>query len=145
MRANLLMDKHDYVKRFTTLCLRSGLSDLPKDIRDQHILMKSIILTLEPTMSFTELEINKHIINWIDNVCQIKGLDQVTLRRRLIDTGYLIRSKDGSTYQVSADGPHNQYFDGSVDQLDIVALLDNARREIERKKSEYLRKSKKFG
>jgi hypothetical protein len=142
MKANPLMDKQDYVKRFTTLCLRSGLNDLPKDIRDQHILMKSIILTLEPSMSFTELDINKHIINWIDNFCQIQGLDQVTLRRRLIDAGYLTRTKDGATYQVSASGPHNQYFDESVEQVDIAAEIGKARQEIGRRKREYLQKKK---
>jgi hypothetical protein len=142
MKLSRSIDKDYFIKRLVTLCWKSGLSDFPKDIRDQHIILKSIMLAIEPSRIFTEQEINEHIKIWMDSVCHIKGLDQVTLRRRLIDTGYLKRTKDGATYQVSASGPHSQFFDESVDQLDIASEIDKARQEIERKKREFLYKKK---
>ncbi|MBE0411452.1 MAG: DUF2087 domain-containing protein [Anaerolineales bacterium] len=142
MKANRLMNKEEFIKRLATLCLKSGLSDLPKDLRDQHILLKSIELTLEPSGTFTEKEINEQIKKWVDDVSQIKGLDQATLRRRLIDTGYLKRSKDGTTYQLTPGSSQKEYFDESVDQLDIPMEIEKAREEIETRKRDYLRREK---
>jgi len=142
MNTGILLNKDGFLKRLITLCLRSGLTDFPKDVRDQHVLLKSAMIGLDDSQTFTEKEINEFLKNWIDQVCQIKGIDQVTLRRHLIDAGYLTRTKDGSTYQVSTSGPHRQYFDESIEKLDIPGEIDKARQEIERRKREFLQKKK---
>jgi hypothetical protein len=60
----------------------------------------------------------------------------------LVDTSYLIRSKDGANYQVAQPSPGAQLFEAAIDQLDIVQVIETARAEIARKKSEYLQKTK---
>lgn len=77
----------------------------------------------------------------INHISQIKNIDHITLRRWLVDTGYLTRNKDGSCYQVSllATGP--QFFDYTIDQIDIMEVIKTGREEIARRKREYMEKS----
>ncbi len=134
--------KDHFTKRLGELCLRSGSSGFPKDLVDQHILLKSAAMLLGGAESFTEKEINEKLEYWVSYISQIKDLDRVTLRRRLVDTGYLVRSKDGSTYQVAAPGPKPDWFDAAIDQLDITQVIEAAREEISRRKREYQQKAK---
>ena len=131
-----------FIKRLGDLCLRSGASGFPKDLKDQHILLKSTILLFGEKGSYSEQEINQKLEDWVRNISRIKDLDRVTLRRRLVDTGYLIRSADGSKYQVAQPGPKSEWFDPEIDQLDVAQVIENAREEIAHRKREYLQKAK---
>lgn len=137
-----MMTKDQFIKRLTNLCLRSGLAVFPKDGIDQHILLKSAVLLIGNTGQLTEKEINEKLQLWTLQVCQIKNFDWVTLRRALVDAGYITRSSDGTRYQVAQPGPQPQRFDASIDQLEIVSVIEHAREEIERRKQAYLEKSK---
>ena len=75
---------------------------------------------------------------WIDEVSQIKNIDHITLRRRLVDTGYLTRSKDGAYYQVVRSGTRTVLFDPDVEGIDPVEVIIKAREEIARRKREYM-------
>jgi hypothetical protein len=133
--------KDRFEKRLAELCLRSGSSGFPKDIFDQHILLKSAVLILGQSGTFSEKEVNEKLEYWVRHISQIKEIDRVTLRRRLVDTGYLVRSKDGSSYQVAQPSPKPGWFDAAVDQLDVEQVIEAARSEIARRKKEYLEKS----
>ena len=139
MNNNQPLTRDIFIKRLTNLCLRSGLSGFPKDEIDQHILLKSAVLVIGKTDNASEQEINEKLKRWINEVAQIDKMDHGTVRRWLIDTGYLTRAKDGSSYQVS---PAGSMFDPSIDQLDVVAVIADAREEIARRKREYLDKAK---
>lgn len=143
MTINHPVTKEYFCKRLADLCLKSGLLDLPKDVTDQHILLKSAILMVgQPGASLSEKEVNEKLELWFLEVGQIKFLDPVTIRRTLVDTGYLTRSKDGSSYQVAQPGPHTVLIEEAVDQLDIPQVLTSAREDIARRKREYLGKSR---
>lgn len=132
-----------FSQRLADLCLKSGLLDLPKDLTDRHILLKSAVMLVGSSgSSFTEKEINEKLELWFLEVGQIKYLDPVTIRRSLVDAGYLTRSNDGSSYQVSQTGHGTVLFDPSVDQLDVAQVITTAREEMARRKREYLEKSK---
>jgi len=142
MNNPLPITKEYFVKRLSELCLKSGLTEFPKDEQDQQILLKSAVLMLGRLQNLSEKEVNEILETWVRDVSQIKNVDRVTLRRRLVDTGYLTRSKDGSRYQVARSGGHADFFDPAVEQIDPVAVISNARDEIARKKKEYLEKKK---
>jgi hypothetical protein len=142
MSNNQPISKVYFAKRLVDLCLRSGLSDFPKDDRDQHILLKSATLFLGKPRVFSEKEINAILGSWIDQVGKIKYVDQAFLRRRLVDTGYLTRNKDGSSYQIAQPGPRPGFFEASIDQVDVLEVIETARQDMERRKREYLQKSK---
>ena len=141
MKPDQTVTREYFVKRVVQLCLRSGLSDLPKDELDRHILYKSALLAFARDAVYTEKEVTARLDSWVSGICQIKNMDGVTLRRYLIDTGYLTRSKDGSQYRVARPGPQPPYYDAAIDSLDMVEVIDNARAEIERRKQAYLRKT----
>lgn len=65
---------------------------------DQHIFQKSAVLEIGQSEVLTEQEINVRLRTWCQ-IAQVKGVDYVTLRRRLVSTGYLARSNDGFAYQ----------------------------------------------
>ena len=133
-----------FSKRLADLCIKSGLQDLPKDVTDQHILLKSAILMVgQPGSSFSEKEVNERLELWFLEVGQIKFLDPVTMRRTLVDRGYLTRSKDGSSYQISHPGSSTVLFDEEIERLDVAQVIATAREEIARRKREYMEKSKK--
>ena len=142
MTTKLPVTKDYFIKRLADLCLRSGLPGFPKDETDQHILLNSAVLVIGKPGTFTEKEINARLDTLVRDVSHMKTLDRVTLRRRLVDTGYLTRSQDGSCYQIAQPDPRPGFFDSSIDQLDISEVITTAREEIARRKREYLQRSK---
>lgn len=136
------IQKDAFIKRFSELCLRSGLSGLPKDELDQHILFKSAAIAFKAGGPFSELDVNEKLGYWVSRISQLKGLDYITLRRNLVDNAYLMRSKDGSSYTLGT-GPAQLTFDPKIDQIDLEGVLAAAREEIARRKREYLEKTKK--
>jgi hypothetical protein len=130
-----------FTKKFADLCLKGGMSGMPKDELDQHILLKSMAITFETGVSYAEQEVNEKLAFWINKITNIQGLDHVSLRRRLVDAGYLLRSPDGSSYQVTATGPYQPTFDPAIAGVELAAVLQQRKAEIERRKQEYLTKA----
>lgn len=130
--------REQFAQRLVNLCLRSGLGGMPKDELDQHILLKSASLLMRRGESLSEQEVNETLQMWLVQVCPIKNFDRVTLRRWMVDSGYLVRTADGSSYSVSVPASKAGLFDAAVDQVDPAAAIANAREEIERKKQAYL-------
>ena len=135
-----IISKDQFLKRMGDLCLRSGLSGFPKDDADQHILLKSAVLLIGQPGVLTEQEINEKLRLWCQ-ITRIKGIDHGTLRRRLVDTGYLARNKDGSAYQVCLAGAGKYAFEATIDQIDFAGAIAAAREEIERRKRLFIEKS----
>ena len=142
MNNDHLITKDYFIKRIGDLCLRSGLAGFPKDINDQHILLKSAIIMVGQSGSFSEQEINEKLETWVRHISQNKGIDRVTLRRRLVDTGYLVRDKDGASYQIAPTGSQPRSFEPAIEELDILRVIEDAREEIARRKREHMQKTK---
>jgi hypothetical protein len=131
-----------FTRRLVNLCLRSGLSGMPKDETDQHILLKSAALMISAPGALTEKEISEKLQKWLTHVCVIKNFDRVTLRRWLVDTGYLTRSSNGTAYHVAQPGTRPDLFEPSVDQINVLAVIQSARDEMEHRKQAYLEKAR---
>lgn len=135
------MTRAYFMKRLVDLCLRSGLSGFPKDDVDQHILFKSAVLSIGGAGTFTEKEINEKLKYWINDISQIKNIDHVTLRRCLVDYGYMTRNNDGSCYQLSVSGPQPQLYDDKINQIDVMEVIKTGREDIARRKREYMERA----
>jgi hypothetical protein len=138
-----IISKEQFIKRLIDLCLRSGLSGYPTDVTAQHILLKSAVLSMDVSGAITEKEVNEKLKYWIDNISRIKNIDHGTLRRRLVDAGYLTRTNDGSSYQVAPSRVHPPFFEESIEQVNVAEVLQTGREEIARRKQEYLDKNQK--
>ena len=89
--------------RFTTMVLRGH--GLPKGAVDRHILWYSATLALATDRAYTEPELNDLLRGWTNRFGDSVDLDHVTLRRYLIDAGYVGRDAAGTTYTLVGRGP----------------------------------------
>ena len=142
MKTQATMTKEQFSKRLTALCLRGGSTGFPKNEIDEHILLKSAVLVIPPAESYSEAEINDALKHWVENINTGTLIDHGTLRRRLYDTGYLNREKNGSSYQIVRPGPRPELFEADIDQINIPEVIQNGREEIERRRKEYMDKAR---
>ncbi len=101
-----------FEKRIVDLCVRSKIWAFPQKRLDQLILLKSIVLTLND-QEYTEKMINQKLQLWLESV----GIhvDYVSLRRRLVDEGFLCRDTRGTHYQVQNPDWVQPIFEADVD------------------------------
>jgi hypothetical protein len=125
------------MKRLADLCLRSGMAGLPRDEASRHVLFTSMVAALPVGAALDEPGVNARLSRWIET-SGIKELDHLTLRRCLVDAGYLDRRADGSGYRVVADPPGRPPLEAGVTDVDLGAVLEARRKEMARRKAEYL-------
>jgi hypothetical protein len=125
------VSKDLFRKRLVDLCARSHLFSLPRKPQDRHILLRSMVIGLDVNRQYSEQEINETLEKWLTDVAQSEYPDHVSLRRELVDRGYLTRSADGANYQVQPSGSGRVDFEPSVGELDPVGIVAEAREEIE--------------
>ena len=121
-----------FTTRFISLVLKGN--GLPRKQLDCHILLMSAVLGLEAGRKYSEKQLNDELGSWStrfgDNVC----LDHVSLRRLLVDDGYLTRDAAGTTYVLKTEGwPHT--IDPAIRSLDLQGLIDEAIRDNEERRS----------
>ncbi len=131
------IDESQFTKRFVSLMI--GGQGFPKKELDRHVLLISAALRLEPQRQYTESELNDELRWWTARFGDPVNLDHVTLRRFLVDDGYLRRDTAGRAYEVTADWPYT--VDPSVKSLDLEALIAEARAARELKKQQYMGKT----
>lgn len=122
--------------RFVALIL--GGRDLPKKPVDRHILIFSATLGLEPHRQYSEAALNEELRKWTDLFGGNFNLDHVTLRRFLVDDGYIRRDAAGGSYALATE-PLPYAFDPSLAGLDLENLVDEARRAREMRKSRFMK------
>ncbi|MDQ4074778.1 MAG: DUF2087 domain-containing protein [Chloroflexota bacterium] len=129
----------EFKERLDVLCMRGGGRSWPRKPRDQHILLKSITLLLERERTYTEQAVNVQLIEWSNLVGRTIELDYVTLRRFLMDAGYLRRDRADRTYRVDATAKA-ELFEVEIETINPVAVVEEAHRRAEEWKRAYLRK-----
>ncbi len=127
----------EFEHRLEALCLSPGGRGLPRKRRDWDILFKSITLALEPGRDYSEKEVNQVVEEWLADIGQAIEIDHVTLRRHLVDTGYLVRDLAGRSYRVGLETIAN-LFEPATEEVDPVAVITEARRRREQRKRQYL-------
>ena len=110
---------------------------MPRRRRDQHILLKSVVLTLDPGGLYSEKELNARLKWWLANVGQELQVDHVSIRRYLVDEGYVIRDPAGMTYRPAKEA-HSDLFDSAVDRLSPEAVIREAVGEQQNRKRDFL-------
>ncbi len=125
----------EFVERLCRLGADRGPRRFPRKPRDREILMKSIVMSLDSDRDYSEGEINEALLEWGDRVAPAIESDHVTVRRLLVDYGYLERTADGRWYRLGFP-PNPLAFDLEVDHLDVRAtvaayLAETARRQHE--------------
>lgn len=127
-----------FKKRLIDLFVRSRQASLPKKPQDRHILLNSIVMGMDAEQEYTERETNGVIQGWMMMVGPDLNVDVFSLRRELVDRGYLDRDKRGVRYRVSETSPGYRLFDQEVNGLDVMSVIDEGRAEREARKQAFL-------
>ena len=115
--------------------LRSGsLESFPTHSRDLDIVLAVAATTLMRRRPYGEGEINEALIDWLDSVHG--HMDHVTLRRRMVDLGFLKRTVNGSRYFMNYGRVAEVLGDPAV-ELDAGAILKEVLRDREARKRMY--------
>jgi len=126
-----------FKRRLARLCLSGELPALPRSQQDRHILLKSMQLVFKHGVNYSEREVNDLLDRWKDKVGVNLACDCVSLRRALVDHGYLVRPTDGSRYTT---GIVSGLFEPGADLLDPEEVVVTARRERDVRKAEHATK-----
>lgn len=121
----------EFIRQFPKLILSAR--ELPRKRRPFHILLVSAVAGLEPGHAYNEADVNAELQHWILEFGRSFGLDHGSLRRYLVDEGYLRRDPAGTCYEAQpAGGPFT--FDAAISGLNLSELVAEARREREARK-----------
>lgn len=125
-----MVSPEEFVERLCLVAADRGPRRFPRRLRDRRILMKSIVMLMDPDRAYREPEINELLLSWKREVAPAIATDHVTLRRLLVDAGQLERTADGGSYRVGFP-PRPFAFDLEVDDIDpratVAAFLENVR------------------
>lgn len=113
------------------LLANGPLTAVPKRPSDQDILMAMAAARFEARGTYTEREVNGTLKAWLDSFCEPFGIDHVTLRRMMVDAGFLSRTSSGSSYRINVKRAGEME---AVRTLEPVALLAEIRGERESRK-----------
>lgn len=125
----------EFVERLCRIGADRGPRRFPRKRRDREILMKSIVMQLDSQCTYSEGEINERLSQWNRDVAPAVETDHVSVRRLLIDYGYLERTADGRKYRVGFP-PLPIVFDLEVDELDLRATVAAYRDYAERRRAQ---------
>ncbi len=116
------VDRREFEARLSAVC-GGGVIVLPRKQRDRHILFRAIAQTLESKSPYSERELNSSLREWIGSIgldasLDCVSFDCVSLRRYLVENGYLLRDEGGRLYTVRINGNESVLFDSGIEALD---------------------------
>lgn len=128
------VDRREFEARLSAICGGREMI-LPRKQRDRHILFRAIAQSIESGSPYSERELNDSLRDWVASIGLEASLDGVSLRRHLVDCGYLLRDRAGRRYAVRVNGNDTVRFDSEIEALDVVDLIWSCRaRAIARKR-----------
>ena len=127
-----MIQPRDETHRALKRMLSNGpLAAVPKRPADQQLLVELAAAQFEPGKAYRESEVNDTLAAWMETFCETQGIDHVTLRRMLVDSRLLTRTKSGSTYRLN---PERLEALEAMREVDPREVLDEIRGEREARK-----------
>ena len=115
--------------------LQTGaLRALPTNPHVRNTLLAVATGGLARQRPYAEREVNEVLSAWLESVRAT--IDHVTLRRRMVDLGFLKRTRDGSRYYLNFGRVAAILGDGTV-EIDAGAITDDIVRGREARKKAY--------
>src|SRR5437667_10836466 len=134
--AERLITVTEFEERLAAVCLGGAGSAFPRRHRDRHILYRSIVQTLDVTKNYSERMLNAELQQWLFEVGGGMDIDHVTLRRYLVDEGYLVRDAKGSASTVNLTGRGHIGFEQTVAAIDSLTVIQAAKSRVAARKRE---------
>jgi len=126
--------RDEYVKRIADLCARGGRHPVPRRARDRAILLHVLARSFAGGAEHTEKQVDARIQRWLLQTGRALETDHVSLRRALIDDGFLAREPRGSAYRSSTKYKGLWTFDPAVFGVDPDAVVAEAQAQAAERK-----------
>ena len=139
MPENAPIGADEYAKRIAELCARNGRHPFPRRTRDRAILLHALAQSLTQAGSArsslperfgallsSEREVTERIGSWLLGAGRVFDVDPVSLRRALVDEGFLTRESGGKNYAPSDDYEARFTFEPAVLDVDPDAVIAEA-------------------
>jgi hypothetical protein len=115
----------DFIRRLKALA-RGGVGPgLPRREQDRHVLLKAVALELADKLPCSERDLGIALQGWLASAGPRVDVDPVSLRRALVDFGYLRRDTAGRRYEPCAS--HAARFAPEVEALVPLDLMASVR------------------
>jgi len=112
------------------LLANGPLTAFPTRPEDEQLLLLLAAGRFEPRREYREAEVNGRLREWLATFVAPFGFDHVTLRRRLVDTGLLMRDAAGSSYWTLRRVPGMD-----IDPAKVLAAIREERAERKRQRA----------
>jgi len=119
------------------LLANGPLTGYPTRRTDEDLLLRMAASRFEFGRSYREAEVNEILRTWLDTFCAPYGIDHVTMRRRLVDTRFLVRDTAGTEYHLAAAKARELVKDTTLNQ-DPAHVLEEIRHEREARKRQHV-------
>ena len=121
-------DHREMAHRALKRLLANGrLTAVPKRPADQALLVALAASQIDAHRSCVESELNERLGTWLETISEPFGIDHVTLRRMLVDSGFLTRTRSGSMYQINAQRLGEIEAFRGIEPAEILAQVRNER------------------
>jgi hypothetical protein len=117
------------------LLANGPLTAVPKRPSDQQLLVTLAAAQFEPQKSYREAGVNETLKAWIATFCEPYGIDHVTLRRLLVDSGLLTRTTSGSTYRVNPGRLAEMHAVATIAPAEVLAEIRSERESRKRRRA----------
>lgn len=136
----MLITTEEFRKLIVKLYLRASGGGLPKKQKDQHTILKSVQVILREKEKYSHVELNNVLKNWVTGIGSRIGTDHPTVRRMLIDNGYMTRTDGGKVYTISKSNHGEFEFDEEIDEMDVEKIIEEAKEEMKHKAEQFKHK-----
>ena len=108
----------DYASRLRVTLSPGRIGGWPRKYRDRYILLHAIARAFREGEMLTEKEATGRIQDFVVRHGENLGLDAVTLRRALIDEGFMDRDSNCRDYRISRRFEKRMRFEGEMPEVD---------------------------
>lgn len=122
------MDARIELKR---LLANGPLTGWPRRPADQDLIVGLTAARFEAGRAYPEGEVNQVLKAWLATFVAPYGIDHVSLRRALVDAGFLVRDTAGSLYRLDPARPAPR--DGGADPGALLAEIEAERAQRKRR------------
>ncbi|MYA15680.1 MAG: DUF2087 domain-containing protein [Gammaproteobacteria bacterium] len=131
------MTTREHVEGLFRRLLQSGrLEAFPRNPDHLHIVLAVAAVGMARRRPYAEWEVNEALADWLDSVRA--AIDHVTLRRRMVDCGFLKRTRNGSRYFLNY-GRVVEVLGDPATEVDAGAIGNDVRSERDARKEAYFR------
>ena len=128
-----MISQEQFVASISKTLAAGSSFNYPRKPQDRIVFLGALSIFLARQASYGEADLNATIAGWLGSFDATTTLDHVTLRRYLVDIGYLRRDEAGLRYSIDTAALASD-FEAPVLALDVHATVANARAEREARK-----------